>query len=114
MVEVQSAPVLPRKLVDGDIDCREEVTRIERPDQLVALELRADGILELSEYEEGTGGVEFLVEVGEHVGRGSVDIGDRLGGDHDPLRARLGGGETADLISERSRVGEEQRSVEAE
>jgi hypothetical protein len=43
--------------VNGGIDCREEVTGVERPDQLVALELGADGILELGEYEERSSGV---------------------------------------------------------
>ena len=50
----------------------------------------------------------------EHVGGGRVDVGDRLGGDDDPARARVGRRERADVVAERARVGEEQRRVEAE
>ena len=86
---------------------------VERPDQLVALELDADGVLELGEYEEGPGGIELRVELCERVGRGRVDVGDRFGSDDDPVRPRVAGGEAANLVSERPRVCEEQRRVEA-
>src|SRR5450755_4431528 len=67
----------------------EEVLGVQGPDQLVALEFRTNGILELGEHERGAVGVELFVEVSEHVGRGGVDVGDRLGGDEDPLRPRV-------------------------
>ena len=50
----------------------------------------------------------------EHVRGGRVDIGDRFGGDDDPLRPQFGGCEAADLVSEGPRVGEEQWRVETE
>ena len=54
--------------------------------------------------------VQLLVELGEHLGRGHVDVGDRLALDHDPLRT-VGAHERADLLAERTRVGEEQRRL---
>ena len=53
-----------------------------------------------------------LVQVDEDVGGGGVHVGDRLGGDHDPVRGRLGAGQPQDLVAERLGVGEEQRRVE--
>ena len=55
--------------VDRGIEGGEEVIWIERADQFVALELLSDGVLESGEHEGSATGVEFLVEVGEHVGR---------------------------------------------
>ena len=40
-----------------------------------------------------------------HVGGGRVDIGDRLGGYHDPSRWRLRSGQSSDLLAECPGVG---------
>ena len=100
--------------VDRRIKGGEEVIRIESADQVVALELRSDRILEFGEYEEGATGVEFLVEVCEHVGGSGVDVGHRLCSDQDPERSWLGGCEAADLVAEGAGVGEEEGCVESE
>ena len=100
--------------VDRGVKGGEEVIRIEGADEFVALELRSDRVLEFGEHEGGAVGVEFLVEVGEHVGGGGVDVGDRLCGDEDPARSWLGGCEAAHLVAEGAGVGEEQGCVEPE
>ena len=77
---------LAAKGLDGAVKGREEVRRVQRPDQLVALELDPHRVLELGEHERDARVVQLLVEIGEHVGRGGVDVGDRLRGNHDPAR----------------------------
>src|SRR6266571_5171175 len=100
--------------VDRGVEGGKEVIWIGGANEFVALELRSDRVLEFGEHEGGVVGVEFLVEVGEHVGGGGVDVGDRLCGDEDPVRLWLGGCETADLVAEGAGVGEEQGCVEPE
>ena len=100
--------------VERGVEGGEEVIWIEGADEFVALELRSDRVLEFGEHEGGAVGVEFLVEVGEHVGGGGVDVGDRLCGDEDPVRWWLGCCEAADLVAEGAGVCEEQGCVEAE
>src|SRR5437764_14056077 len=56
---------LSTKGIERGVEGGEEVAGVERADQLVALELRADEVLELCEHDGGAGGVEFLVELGE-------------------------------------------------
>src|SRR6476469_7004356 len=104
----------PAEVVDRGLERRKEVVGVERTDQLVALELCPNRILELREHERGAGFVELLVEVGEHVGRGGVHIGDRHGGDHDPSRRGLSGGQAPDLLAEGPGVGKEELRVEPE
>ena len=100
--------------VDRGVEGGEEVIWIEGANEFVALELRSDRVLEFGEHEGGAVGVEFLVEVGEHIGGSGVDVGDRLCGDEDPARSWLGGCEAAHLVAEGAGVGEEQGCVEPE
>ena len=87
---------------------------IERADQLVAFELRADRILELRKYQRDAVCIELRIEVLEHVSGGRVDVGNRLGRDDDPAGCRLRGGQVSNLVAERPNVREEQRSIEPE
>ena len=100
--------------VERGVEGGEEVIGIEGADEFVALELRSDRGLEFGEHEGGAVGVEFLVEVGEHVGGGGVDIGDRFCGDEDPMWSWLYGCEATDLVAEGAGVSEEQGCVEPE
>src|SRR6266700_862503 len=63
--------------VDRGVEGGKEVIWIEGANEFVALELRSDRVLEFGEHEGGAVGVEFLVEVGEHIGCGGVDVGAR-------------------------------------
>ncbi len=100
--------------VERGVEGGEEVIWIEGADEFVALELRSDRVLEFGEHEGGATGVEFLVEGGEHVGGGGVDVGDRLCGDEDPVRWWRGLCEAADLVAEGAGVSEEQGCVKSE
>ena len=102
------------KRVDRGVESGEEVIWIEGADQFVALELRSDRVLEFGEHEGGALSVEFLVEIGEHVGGGGVDVGHRFCGDEDPLWSWLYGCEATDLVAEGAGVSEEQGCVEPE
>jgi len=61
--------------VNSGMDRGIEVAGVESPDQLVALELRSDRVLELGEDDRDALGVEFFVEGEQHVGGGCVDVG---------------------------------------
>ncbi len=100
--------------VDRGVEGEEEVIWIERADEFIALELLSDMVLEFGEHEGGATGVEFLVELGEHVGGGGIDVGHRLCGDENPARSWLGSCEAADLIAKGAGIGEEQGCIEPE
>jgi hypothetical protein len=100
--------------VDRGVEGGEEMIRIEGADQIVALELRSDRVLEFGEHEGGAVGVEFLVEVGEHISGGGVDVGHWLCSDEDPVRSWRGLCEAADLVAEGTSVGKEQWCVKSE
>ncbi len=109
-----SAPRLLAERLDGSVEGREEMGRVEVPDQLVALELAADRVLQLREDERGPLGVQLLIELVEHVRRRRVDVGDRLGGQDDPAGPGLRACQAPHLVAERPRVREEQRRVESQ
>jgi hypothetical protein len=90
------------------------VIRIEWTDEFVALEHRSDGILEFGEYERNATGVEFLVEIDEHVGGSGVDVGHWLSSNEEPARSWRSPCEATCLVVESAGVGEEQGCVEAE
>src|SRR5690606_34851833 len=72
-------------------------------------------ILEFGENEVDAGGVEFEVEVDQHIGRGGVDVGYRLDGEQNPVRRRRGGGDLlAHQLPEQGGVGEKDRAVPAQ
>jgi len=100
--------------IDRGIEGGEEVIRIEWADEFVALKLRSDRILEFGEDEGRATGVEFLVEVSEHVSGSGINVGHWLSGDENPARSWRGPCEAANLVAESAGVREKQWCVEAE
>lgn len=99
------------RLFDGG----EEVAGAELGEQAVALAAVLHRSLHLGEEQVHPLAGQFRVEREQHVGDGGVDVGDRLGGDHDPAGAGRGGGHGAQhVLVEDLGVGEEQRGVPAE
>jgi hypothetical protein len=100
--------------VDRGLEGGEEVLWIEGADELVALELLSDRVLEFGEHEGDAVGIQFLVEISEHVGSSGINVGHRLSGNDNPAWFWLGRSEVANLITKGAGVGEEQGGIEAE
>ena len=75
--------VLVDVLSDGDADCRIETLVSNAFDQTEAAQPVLDRVLHLGECKLGVMSFELTVELGEHIGRRRVEVGDRFGGDHD-------------------------------
>ena len=99
---------------DGRVERREEVRRVDRPGQLVALDLAPHRILHLGEDQRDALRVDRLVEAWSMSA--AVVSTSVIGSAATMIHARRADRPTpaADLVAERPRVGEEQRRVEPE
>ena len=110
-------PVLPldagrlEVAVHGRPDGREERVGAQRVEQAVALQQVLGRVLELGEAQADVVTLERRDELGQHVGRRHVDLGDRLRRDDDPARrGRRRRHRGLDLLAEELGVREEQRA----
>ena len=79
-------PRLPHKLGNGSVEGREEVVGVDGSGELVALDFRPHRVLHFREHERHVALVQPLVQLLQHVRGRGVHVGDRLGGDDDPLQ----------------------------
>ena len=95
-------------LGEGSLDRIVEVVAVERCEQPVVVHEVLQPVAQLDECDVDALLVQLDVELFEHVGRGDVDVGDRLALQDDPPWVALAH-EFAHLLAEHAGVGEEQR-----
>ena len=103
-------PVLCSDGGQGGVHARVEVPGVERVHEAVPQRHVLEAAAHLDERHVDALGVELLVEVLQHLGRGDVDVGDRLALEHDPSAVGLHR-QLPDLASEGAGVGEEERRL---
>ena len=99
--------------LDGGIDSRKEMVGVNGAGEFVPLDLLADRVLQLREYQRDPPLVQPDVQRLKHVRGRRVDVRDRLRGDDDPLEAGAVLGDRPDLIAEDPGVREDEWRIEA-
>src|SRR5262249_10946171 len=100
--------------IDGAADGRKEARFAELRQEAESLELVLHRVLEFGEAQLDVDLAERLIQLGEGVGGGHVDAGDRFCRNDEPARRRRRARDRVQSpLLEELRVGEEQRSVPA-